>query len=80
MVHARAYGFTTMDATLKAQLATQLIASHPRIGFNIADPSIVASAVDAVEALEAEFDKREAAAAAATAAAKAPKPKPDDKK
>jgi hypothetical protein len=70
-----------MDATLKAQLATQIIASHPRIGFNIADPSIVGAAVDAVEALEDEFEKREAAQAAAAKSKKDEKPvKPDPDK
>lgn len=73
-----------MDATLKAHLATQLIASHPRIGFNIADPNIVGAACDAVDALEAELDRREAAAAdaakAAADTAKAEAAKSKDKK
>lgn len=73
-----------MDKTTKVVIAAQLLAGQAKVGFLLSDPVLVGQALDVVDALEAELEKRDddaaaaqkAAADAAAAAAKAAPPAP----
>jgi hypothetical protein len=57
---------------LKLQMTATILSAHVRHGYNISDPTLVGSAMDAAEAIFAENERRQKAA-------KEKKPEPEKK-